>query len=402
MSEKKDTTKKVVNKKPAKKVQPKPVEKVETKKAKVNVVEAKKVETKKVETKKAEPKKEDVKKVEVKINSDADVINKQADKEIKKAMKKNNPGLVIGIVCAILVVAVIGILCWFFSREAYKPLATYAGGEITKAEYEPYYKIFKDQLSTYFGEDKAEELKQYIAKKVAMDERMNGLAKKAKLTLTDKEKAEIKAQIEVPEMKEQIKKFGVAQEQIQKILESDALIAKYVQTLKEQLPEDKVNAFLAENYKDADLNKYISRHILFKTKDEAGADLDPTKKAEIKTKANAILNRALSGEDFAALATEFSEDTASGVKGGVIEFVDDGQLIAEYSNAAKALQPGQVSGALVESSFGFHIIKLDSVEPRGRVIDIKDQMLDDVYAKIEEEAKIVLNNESIATFAKTK
>ncbi len=81
---------------------------------------------------------------------------------------------------------------------------------------------------------------------------------------------------------------------------------------------------------------------------------------EIKTKAEEILNRAKNGEDFGELAKEFSEDPGSKEKGGLYENVPEGQMVPEFEKAALALEPGQIAPDLVESKFGYHIIKLET------------------------------------------
>jgi parvulin-like peptidyl-prolyl isomerase len=102
---------------------------------------------------------------------------------------------------------------------------------------------------------------------------------------------------------------------------------------------------------DAEIDKYISEH----------PDLDPAAK---KAKAEEILKRAKDGEDFASLANEYSEDPGNGgpdgkKNGGLYENVTKGKMVPEFEAAALALEPGQVSPNLVETQFGYHIIKLD-------------------------------------------
>jgi len=98
---------------------------------------------------------------------------------------------------------------------------------------------------------------------------------------------------------------------------------------------------------DEEVQNYLKQH----------PELD-TKK-EKRAKAEELLARAQKGEDFAALAKENSEDPGSKEKGGLYEDVRQGQFVPEFETAALALEPGQIAPQLVESKFGYHIIKLE-------------------------------------------
>lgn len=110
---------------------------------------------------------------------------------------------------------------------------------------------------------------------------------------------------------------------------------------------------------DEEVDKYISEH----------PELDTTAK---KTKAQEILTRAKAGEDFAALANEFSEDPGNmnpqtkEKNGGLYADTPKGRMVPAFEQAALALEPGQVSPDLVETDFGYHIIKLEKKGGQGK------------------------------------
>jgi len=74
--------------------------------------------------------------------------------------------------------------------------------------------------------------------------------------------------------------------------------------------------------------------------------------------AEELLAKIEAGADFAQLAKEHSDDTASAAKGGDLGWFSRRAMVKEFSDAAFALEPGQVSG-VVKSPFGVHIIKVE-------------------------------------------
>ncbi|AYA38533.1 peptidylprolyl isomerase [Hymenobacter oligotrophus] len=90
----------------------------------------------------------------------------------------------------------------------------------------------------------------------------------------------------------------------------------------------------------------------------------PDQKAEQATlaKMNDLRARILAGEDFAKLATQFSEDPISAKDGGNLGFFKRKELVPEYEAAALRLQPGGLS-PIVKSQFGYHLIQL--IERKG-------------------------------------
>ncbi len=95
-------------------------------------------------------------------------------------------------------------------------------------------------------------------------------------------------------------------------------------------------------------------------------------------KAEQALARARSGEDFERLAREYSDDTATRPKGGELGWVRRAELLPEFAEALYRMRAGQLSD-LVETSVGFHIIKLERIrgnERFARHILIRPDMTD--------------------------
>lgn len=71
-----------------------------------------------------------------------------------------------------------------------------------------------------------------------------------------------------------------------------------------------------------------------------------------------LYERALAGEDFAALAREFSDDPGSGSAGGDLGWVSPGEMVPEF-DSVMATQPVDTVSPPLKSRFGWHIIKIE-------------------------------------------
>jgi peptidyl-prolyl cis-trans isomerase D len=89
---------------------------------------------------------------------------------------------------------------------------------------------------------------------------------------------------------------------------------------------------------------------------------DPKDDAAVKAKAESILKRAQSGEDFAKLASEFSQDPGSAQKGGDLGWADRKAYVGPFADAAFGMKEGEIKGP-VKTQFGYHILKLDGIQP---------------------------------------
>lgn len=103
-----------------------------------------------------------------------------------------------------------------------------------------------------------------------------------------------------------------------------------------------------------DLEEQVrARHILIRASRDASEDV----RTDARRRAEGLLARAQAGEDFATLAREASEDTSNAPRGGDLGFFPRGQMVSEFETAAFDMDVNEIS-ELVETSFGFHIIKV--------------------------------------------
>jgi len=111
-----------------------------------------------------------------------------------------------------------------------------------------------------------------------------------------------------------------------------------------------------------------------------------------------VLARLEAGEDFAALATELSEDTGSKETGGDLGWFPAGVMVPEFEEAAFSLAVGETSG-LVQSDYGYHIIQV--LEKGLRELDESTfaSMADEAFATWMAEAQAAAKIETLVQFA---
>ncbi len=234
----------------------------------------------------------------------------------------------------------------------------------------PFGFITEDMINQYYGDPNAEsffgsgtsrrrqsELDQFVALNVE-------IMKKSKATKEDATPNEE----ELKQFRQQYAQVKIYEEEAKKKAKENALPADFVEKTEVQSKLQRAQ-FLARQYQevlaertkvtDEDIAKYKAEHPEIST----GADK--------KAKAEEILTRAKNGEDFAALAKEFSEDPGSKDKGGLYEGVVKKQMVPEFENAALSVQPGEIVPTLVETNYGYHIIKL---EKKGETKDSAGQV----------------------------
>ncbi|WP_373975895.1 SurA N-terminal domain-containing protein [Chitinibacter sp. SCUT-21] len=139
---------------------------------------------------------------------------------------------------------------------------------------------------------------------------------------------------------------------------------------------------------EADIQKYFEEHKADLTKEErkvshillnAPKDMKAEEKAKVRAQAEAILAEVKKNPaQFAELAKAKSQDPGSAENGGDLGFFAKGAMVKPFEDAAFKMTKGQISD-VVETDFGFHILKLE---------DVKGATFADVKPKIEEQLKL--------------
>lgn len=154
---------------------------------------------------------------------------------------------------------------------------------------------------------------------------------------------------------------------IDKILEAEV-------TPQLQVADAEIGEFYQKNLAQFEQGESVhASHILFMTPQGA----EGGQKEAAKTKAQQVLKQVKAGGDFAALAKEHSQDPGSAPAGGDLGFFPKGQTDPAFEAAAFALKPGDVS-EVVESQFGYHVIKVHEHRPA------RTATLDEVSGQIRE------------------
>ena len=258
---------------------------------------------------------------------------------------------------------------------------------ITKAELEFYVEMVKQQVFQEQGiadEEAGEKFlkegkvgdkaaKDYI-RELAVEnalktEKAVALAKKADIKLTEEEREAARS---TEGMEENLKELGVDKETWSTIREKEELANKYYTFLYENKPE--VTAVTDEEVAAKSSEYALVQHVLIKNtpeQNEDGSVPETEGYAEAaKEEAERILQRALNGEDFATLVETYGEDPGmeSNPDGYLIDkdgFTADGsQMMQEFTDGAFAVNAGEVNAQLVETSYGYHIIKRCVIEKK--------------------------------------
>ena len=168
----------------------------------------------------------------------------------------------------------------------------------------------------------------------------------------------------------QIKATGMSMEQFRdRALEQNTCELVLDRVLKDKIviSDDAAKKFYDENPSQFEQGERVrASHILISTLDKDTQQPVSAEQKKVKeTLAKELKARAEKGEDFAKLAKEYSDDPGSKETGGEYTF-PRGQMVKEFEAAAFSLQTNQVSD-VVETRFGYHVIKLSEKLPAAKI-----------------------------------
>lgn len=142
-----------------------------------------------------------------------------------------------------------------------------------------------------------------------------------------------------------------------------------------KIPEDSLPLFPEEIY--------LSQLVVY-------PKVDKSERERITKKLNGFKQRVQNGEDFAFLASLYSDDPGSAKVGGDLGFVKKGKLVPKFESVAFRLQEGELSD-VVETKFGFHLIQM--VNRRGQQFNIRHILIKpNISSNAVEKAKTKLDS----------
>jgi len=268
------------------------------------------------------------------------------------------------------------------AEEAAVVVAKVNGTDITEGEIQKVLGLFRKQMGARVPPEQLEaalpRLRERIVEELVMRQIMLGEVAKQGISLSDSEFAEIKGELaaELPpgtSLESYMAETGTTETEMREQMAVRKMIIAKAESLAKPTDEE-IRAFYDENKEGFTQGENVSAaHILIK--------VDPTDddaaKAAKRARIDDLRQQALAGADFAELA-QANSDCPSASAGGDLGSFGRGQMVPEFEDAAFSQPVGSV-GAVVETQFGFHLIKvaehleakaIDFNEAKPRISDI--------------------------------
>ena len=287
------------------------------------------------------------------------------------------------------------------SQSAEQKVAVVNGTVINQAEFDNEMNRFLERLQRTgrFPNDlKRSQMKKQVLENLIARELLYQESQKKGIKVDQKE---IEAQLTAlkgrfpseVEFKKALSTMNLTEAELRFQFERDLAIRKLLDDQiggKSVVSEKESRAYYDSNLESFKKSEQVrASHILIKV--DPGAD--EAKKAEARTKIESLQAKLKNGEDFGALAKEYSEGP-SGPKGGDLGFFGRGQMVKPFEETAFTMKPGQVSG-MVETRFGYHLIMVIERTPESTL------SYEEVKDRLEQYLKQQKAQETIAAYVET-
>jgi peptidyl-prolyl cis-trans isomerase SurA len=263
-------------------------------------------------------------------------------------------------------------------------MATVNGRQITRTEVEKYYNNQTADAPQKPSQEQADSLRLTILKELVDQEILMQRAEKMGLLATDEEVnaklTEIKSPFTQEQFDQRLKERNLTLEDFKRDLRRSITIEKVLNkeiTSKINISDEDITNYYNQHKAEFNLiePQYHMAQILVTTQPNPQVkNVKAQNEADARKKIQMIANRLDSGEDFATVAMNFSEQPETSQNGGDLGFVPESSLKGDRTayEAVNKLKPGQYTAVLVVADpnsrqvYGFRVVKLISKESAGQ------------------------------------
>ena len=251
------------------------------------------------------------------------------------------------------------------------PAVTVDGEVITEGDVDVKINAFMERMASQIPPGMADQYKkqmrQQVVDSMVLEKLLDGQIKKAGIVVTDEDVNNKLTEIIAGQpgmtmesfktmLAAQGQSFELIKGQVKKTLGYEKLVGAV------EVNDADAKAFYEANKEDFNKPEEVkASHILVKV----DATATPEQRASAKAKIDKLLKQVKEGGDFATIAKENS-DCPSKDRGGDLGYFDRSTMVKEFADAAFAMKVGQVSD-VVETQFGYHIIKVTDHKDGGQV-----------------------------------
>ncbi|WP_457595432.1 peptidylprolyl isomerase [Hydrogenimonas sp.] len=275
------------------------------------------------------------------------------------------------------------------SADRKSVVATVNGTPITKAELDRQVGLLMPRsfFHSTVTPEKLKEVEKDALKELVKKHLLLQYAKKKGYTIPDsilkREEKKIRKAFGSDEKFEAgLKRANLTLDEFRRELYNDLLMQKlYDKEVKADLDDEALRAYYEKNRYKFKVPEKIKIRLIYTRNDPT----DPKGKEKALSRAKEALEKIKSGEDFADVASKYS-NAMSRIKGGDMGFIHKGMLDEPIEKAAYALKEGEMS-EIIETPTGCYIVKLEEISPSVQLKfeEVKDRLRKELKAKYEKE-----------------